>query len=233
MKNTVKSFSVIMFVLVGMFWQACRHYPPGITPDPPIGNRPCDPDTVYFQNDILPMLISNCAMSGCHDAASHKEGVILTDYTKVIQTGDIKPGNPNDSKLYEAITDNNPDDVMPPPPNSPLSNSQIQLIEKWILQGARNLACDGECDTLNVTYTNTILPVIQSKCKGCHSGTNPSGSIDLSTYNGIKTIALNGSLYGSVTFSPAYSAMPKNGSKLPDCQIVAIDKWIKAGAPQN
>ena len=36
----------------------------------------CSPDTVYFSQTILPLITSNCAMSGCHDAISHKEGVI-------------------------------------------------------------------------------------------------------------------------------------------------------------
>ena len=29
---------------------------------------PCDPDVVYFDRDLLPILKSNCAKSGCHDA---------------------------------------------------------------------------------------------------------------------------------------------------------------------
>ena len=30
---------------------------------------PCDPDVIYFEQDVLPMLICNCAFSGCHAAA--------------------------------------------------------------------------------------------------------------------------------------------------------------------
>ena len=30
----------------------------------------CSPDSIYFENDILPILISNCAIPGCHDASS-------------------------------------------------------------------------------------------------------------------------------------------------------------------
>jgi hypothetical protein len=76
---------------------ACKHEPsvpgggdPTDTIDNPIdtGNNgggatscvPCDPDSVYFQNQILPILVSNCTESGCHNASDHKEGVILTSY---------------------------------------------------------------------------------------------------------------------------------------------------------
>ena len=34
--------------------------------------NPCDPSKVYFVNDVLPIFLSSCAYSGCHDAATHK-----------------------------------------------------------------------------------------------------------------------------------------------------------------
>lgn len=39
---------------------------------------PCDPDVVYFETQVLPFLVSNCAMAGCHNAASHQDGVTWT-----------------------------------------------------------------------------------------------------------------------------------------------------------
>ncbi|MDT8392714.1 MAG: hypothetical protein RQ761_02645 [Bacteroidales bacterium] len=68
--------------------------PPG--PDPPIEN-PCDPDTVYFAKDLLPILQSTCSKPGCHDDISMQDGLRLTDYSSVIQTADIRPGDPGGS----------------------------------------------------------------------------------------------------------------------------------------
>lgn len=238
----MKPLSILVFsIFLLLFGYACKHYPAVVPPDTNNGgggggsgnSHPCDPDTVYFNKDILPILVSNCAKSGCHDATTHADGVILTNYNYVIQTGDIQPGSPANSDLYERITETKADKVMPPPPASHLSTAQIQLINKWILQGAKNLTCDNACDTLNVTYSKTIKPLIQTYCQGCHSGTAPSGSINLSTYAGVKTIALNGKFYGAIAYKTGFSKMPKNGNKLSDCQIKAVDKWIKAGALQN
>lgn len=222
MQNRIKFFFFISLFAASLLGTACKHYPE-VVPT----TRACSPDTVYFQNQVLPILVSNCAMSGCHDANSHKEGVNLTSYAKVMSTGGVKAGNSGDSELYSQIVSGE----MPPSGN--LSAAQMALIEKWISQGALNLACVDACDTLNVTYTSTISSILQNNCNGCHSGASPSGNIDLSTYNGVKTVALNGRLYGSVSFTTGYKAMPQSGNKLPDCQIIAIDKWIKAGAPQN
>ncbi|MCU0348450.1 MAG: hypothetical protein MUC59_16035, partial [Saprospiraceae bacterium] len=175
---------------------------------------PCDPDTVYFEVDVLPILISNCAMSGCHNAGSHEDGVVLDNYQNVMNTGEIAPFNPGGSELYEAITETDPEDRMPPPPAAALSAAQKAIIAKWINQGAQNLSCNpnyGECDTVDVSYSQAIKPVIDTYCKGCHSGSNPSGNIGLENYNSIKTVALNGKLYGSISWSSGYVKMPQGG----------------------
>lgn len=127
-------------VLVAILIVQCRHEPDKI----PITGDPCHPDTVYFERDIMPLLNSSCAKSGCHDAASATDGIILDNYANVMAKGDIKPGNPDDSDLYEVITDNDPLDRMPPPPVPPLSAEQIAMVRKWIQQGAQNLTCDDE-----------------------------------------------------------------------------------------
>jgi len=225
MKFYANYFIFMLLLWVGFSGQSCKHQP--IPPDG--SNLPCDADVVYFNRDILPILNSNCAQSGCHDASSQKEGINLTTYDKVMQTAEIKAGKPNSGEFFESISSGK----MPPSPNTPLTTDQKALIEKWITQGAKNLTCKDECDTTNVTYTQTILPIIEKSCKGCHSTYPISGGIDLSTYEGVKAIALNGQLYGSVSFATGFSPMPKGGGKLSDCQLLAIDKWIKAGAPQN
>lgn len=196
----------------------------------------CDPDIVYFEYDILPILQSNCAFSGCHDASSAKDGVILNNYQNTISTGDVRAYNLGDSELYEVITDSDPDDRMPPPPSAPLTPEQVSLIAKWILQGAKDLTCDPDasgCDTTNISYTTHIRPVMQAKCNGCHGGSFPSAGLDLTTYGSLATIALNGKLLGVVEHQPGYSPMPQGGNKLPDCEIRQIRSWIEDGAPNN
>lgn len=197
---------------------------------------PCDPDVIYFSQQILPILRSNCAMSGCHDAITEEDGVNLTSYQKIIETADVRAFDLNGSDLYEVLTDDDVEDRMPPSPNIPLTSTQVQLIADWILQGAQDLECDPNpvgCDTENVSYAAFVKPVIQNNCQGCHSGGAPSGGVNLSTYEGIKGVANDGRLYKVTSWQPGSVRMPLNGNQLPACTIDKIKSWIDNGAPNN
>lgn len=237
MPSIRRKFSPLVFILILLAtgYQACKHDPDEIVdPDDPHTGIPCDPDTVYFENDILPLLQSSCGMSGCHDPGTAQDDVILTNYADIIATGDVEPGDPQDSDLYEVITEDDPDKRMPPPPQSPLTAAQIQMIYTWVQQGAQNNYCDQEdCDTVNVTFSGTVMPVIQNNCTGCHSGATPGGGITLETHSDIVTVADNGRLMGSITHSAGFSPMPQNGDKLSDCTIAQIQKWIDNGTPND
>lgn len=92
----------------------------------------------------------------------------------------------------------------------------------------------GNCDTTAVTYTTTVVPLLQSNgCLGCHSGGAPSGNISLDNYNSVKLVAQNGKLYGAISHSPGYPPMPQGGNKLSTCNISKIKAWIDAGSPNN
>lgn len=196
-----------------------------VTPPAPVS---CSPDTVYFQNTILPLLNSSCAMAGCHDAITHKEGINLTTYASIMSTGGVKAGYPGKSKLYSVIADNS----MPPKGSTALTADQKALISKWITQGALNNVCNG-CDTSAFTFSGSIAPMMNTYCKGCHNSSNLSAGIDLSSYAGIKTVALNGKLIGSISHASGYVAMPQGGAMLSSCQITQVQKWINAGTPNN
>lgn len=230
---------ILVLVVFLLLAASCKHE----VPEPVAGGGtgggggtssvPCDSDSVYFNQQILPMLVSNCSMNGCHNAASHADGVVLTSYSEVMNSDVVEAGDPGSSDLMDVITTGNPSDRMPPPPAAPLSAQQIQLIQTWIAQGAQNLSCSGICDTSNVTWSATIRPIIQAKCQGCHQGGAPGGGVDLSNYAGVSGAAFDGSLVGSVDHLPGWSAMPKNSPKLSDCDIAKIKIWVNAGAPNN
>lgn len=197
---------------------------------------PCDSNTVYFNQQILPILQSNCAFSGCHDAATAQDGVVLESYEQVMQTADVRPFDLSGSDLYEAITEDDEDERMPPPPNTPLNDAQIQLISRWISQGAKDLECDpnaGGCNTENRSFAADIQPVITNNCLGCHSGGAPSGGINLSTYAGVKAVADSGQLLGAIRREAGFSPMPQGAAPLPQCTIDQFAAWVADGAPNN
>ncbi len=233
-----------LFILTGiLFAPSCKHEipepPPGIggngggPVDPPPPLPPCDPDTVYFSQSILPLLVSSCAIPGCHDAGTAENGVVLNNYANIINTGDVRAFDLDGSDLYEVITDDDEDDRMPPAGEyPPLSADEIALIRDWILQGAKNNSCAADCDTSNVTYALSIQPLISAKCQGCHSGANPQGGLLLTNYNQISTSALFGNMLDAVQHTGSVTPMPFNSAQLPQCEIELIRIWIENGAPE-
>jgi mono/diheme cytochrome c family protein len=238
MKNKFSYLAIAGIATLLLLVNACRHekldYPGtgngGDGVNPPPTTNPCSPDTVYFVNEIMPVISSNCTMSGCHDNISRAGGIDLTTYAKVMKF--VKPGIANESKLYKVVNLTN-EDRMPPPPMQALSQVQKDKIYKWINQGAKNNYCAASCDTTVFTYSGAVKPIMDKKCVGCHNPNNLGGNIDVSTHAAVKVIAVNGKLYGSVAHQTGYSPMPKNSIKLSDCEIRQIQKWIAAGSLNN
>ena len=198
---------------------------------------PCDPETVHFQQDVLPLIVSNCAQSGCHDAASAEDGIILESYAHLLFGDDddlVVPGQPGESELLEVILDSDPDDRMPPPPAEPLSAEAIDIITAWIAQGALNLSCEeAGCDTTDYTWSGRILPLFETHCIGCHSGADPDGGLSLGEHSQAVTAVSYMSLLAHVQQLDGYSPMPPSGPALDSCKVAAIEGWIADGMPNN
>jgi hypothetical protein len=96
------------------------------------------PDTISFNKNILPILTSNCATSGCHSGPSPKGNLNLDAihaYKQLSKKGSgyIDTIQPVYSILYGVlISPNNP-----MPPAGPLDPCDIEMIRKWMEQKAR------------------------------------------------------------------------------------------------
>jgi len=234
-------FALCAIALLGLtLFEACHSEP--ITVQLPDNNNgsgnngsgssanECPEGTISFQYEVLPLLVSSCATSGCHDAASHEDGVIMDSYNNIME--EVKPNKPHTkSKLWQVLVRSG-GERMPPPPNSAFTQEQIDLIANWIDQGAPNTDCTPACDPYNYTFSAVIYPIIQQSCTGCHSGSQPSGNIWLENYDDIYLYALNGKLLGTIKHQAGYSAMPP-GVQLDDCRINQIESWINNGAPND
>ncbi|RTL57274.1 MAG: hypothetical protein EKK37_14590 [Sphingobacteriales bacterium] len=228
-----KILAATLVLLIGVY--ACKHEPfvnLGSTNSTPPDTIPAGSTGVCFTKDVLPIFQSYCAKAGCHDAATHVEGLVLDSYNNIIKKG-ITPGSPSNSKLYRVMVTSDPGNIMPPPGQLPLTQAQKDIIKKWIEEGAKNTACASNCDPNLFTYSGFVQPLLQNNCVGCHSGSSASGGLNLTLYSTVKTLATNGRLYGAITHASGYIPMPNASSKLSDCEITQIKKWIDAGAPQN
>lgn len=234
-----KLFYVI--IPLSVFFVSCEHDPvyTPIGDDDPIGGvdpgdsgEECDPDKIYFVNEVMPIISSNCAISGCHGGGSSQDGIELSSYSGIMEI--VEAGDAFDSEIYEVITENDSDDRMPPPPNAPLTAGQIAIIMDWINQGATNEECaNTECDLSNVTFSQSVWPIIQNNCTGCHSGGSPQGNINLTNYSRIAQVAGSGLLLGVIQHEPGFVPMPYNGQQLDPCKIATIEEWVNQGYPEN
>jgi hypothetical protein len=96
-------------------------------------------EPVHFSRDILPILAENCF--ACHgpDAKARKADLRLDVKESALRSSEplIVPGNASESELIARISSNDPDEKMPPPKSGKkLAARQIELLKKWVDQGA-------------------------------------------------------------------------------------------------
>jgi hypothetical protein len=89
------------------------------------------------------------------------------------------------------------------------------------------------CDTSNVTYSETIAPIMNNHCNSCHPTGGGAGGIVTDNWNDLSAAAANGVLWGAVNHEQGYEPMPLNAPKLGDCNLKKIKTWIDTGAPNN
>jgi hypothetical protein len=89
-----------------------------------------------------------------------------------------------------------------------------------------------KCSTDAVTYSNTILPIIQRECYTCHDVLSQNGGVNLEGYDALFEWVANGKMLSSIKHESEFP-MPDSAEKLDSCTIAKIEVWINAGAPEN
>lgn len=89
----------------------------------------------YTMAGIDTIIQTNCAIQTCHDAQAAANGLDLTSYSTLMAGGNsgaaVVPGNRNSSLLWNYVNNG----AMPPAPDTLLA-TDIELIGKWIDEGA-------------------------------------------------------------------------------------------------
>lgn len=191
-----------------------------------------EPD-VCFEGEVLPIFVTYCSATGCHNAQDQAQGYDLTDYQSILHG--TKPKNFSDSRVFTVLDTNDPK-RMPPLGHAQLSSPQVLTIKTWAKLGAPNTQHCGKVviDTLGpITYSGDIAPMMQANCTGCHSGRNAVAGLDLSDFNIVKENALMGKLQGSISHDPNYLPMPPRGLAISMSNVDQLDKWVAEGCPNN
>src|SRR5438270_1532115 len=94
------------------------------------------PAKLTYDEHVLPLLRDKCL--GCHNADKAKGGLDASNYAKLMEGGSsgavVKPGDPDASRLF-ALASHREEPKMPPN-GSKSSDAQLELLRKWIEQGA-------------------------------------------------------------------------------------------------
>lgn len=87
------------------------------------------------------------------------------------------------------------------------------------------------CDTTNVTFSRTIVPILSNNCYSCHSSNTSTfgGNIRLETFADVQLISSK--LIPAVKRTGAKPMPP--GGMLKACSISQFDIWIRNGMVNN
>ncbi|MFM9962331.1 MAG: DUF1549 domain-containing protein [Planctomycetaceae bacterium] len=97
-------------------------------------------DSVSFDKQVRLIFQANC--QGCHQPAKAGGQYVMTDFAKLVRGGEsgsaaVVPGKPNASSLLQLITPKDGKAEMPKG-KAPLTAAEIEIIKKWIAQGAKD-----------------------------------------------------------------------------------------------
>lgn len=106
---------------------------------------------VSYYNEIRPIFQTDC--HGCHQPSKAKGDYVMTEFGALVAGGEsgdaaIVPGDPAASYLVELITAVDGEAEMPQK-DDPLHASQVELISRWIEEGAKDDTPEGA----NVPFT--------------------------------------------------------------------------------
>jgi hypothetical protein len=228
------------------------------------GGAPKAGEPIDFTNHVLPIFEDRCF--SCHQEPYDKNGrtihpkadLALNTY-ELVMKGNldatvVTAGDVEDSYLHEVLTLDEDDDMFMPPKGGPLTPEQIDIIKRWIEEGAKPKAGGGGvADTSGgISFHDHIFPILEERCLDCHGEPyvkngrtiHPKAGLALDTYEAVLKGNLDGAiiergnheestLYVVITLDPDDSEiMPPKGDPLSEDEIKMIQKWINEGAKE-
>ena len=178
------------------------------------GGAPKPGEPIDFTNHVLPILEDRCF--SCHQepydkngrTIQPKAGLALNTY-ELVMKGNldatvVTAGDVEDSYLHEVLTLDEDDDMFMPPKGGPLTPEQIDIIKRWIEEGAKPKAGGGGVADASggISFHDHIFPILEERCLDCHGEPyvkngrtiHPKAGLALDTYEAV----LKGNLDGEI-----------------------------------
>ena len=177
----------------------------------------------------------------CHSGGAPAGAVDISSYFSIMsKSGLIQPGDPQSSLIYSEVESGSM------PPNGPaLSAIEVEGLRNWILAGAPNGPVPRPTPTptpqlpapTRFSYVEVQKQIFNRSCVRCHSGAQPAGKIDLTSFAMLMSRSKN-IVPGSPAKSLVYGeisggSMPPRGPAVDPVLIAYLSNWIKAGAKNN
>jgi hypothetical protein len=138
----------------------------GATPAAEPGEKPI-PETVSYYKDVRPIFQQHC--QGCHQPAKPQGGYIMTSHADLLKDTDrghpgIVPGKVEKSTAFEILMPDKEGKVRMPKGKDPLAKRDLEILRKWIAQGARDDTPANAHDTVDADHPPiyNLPPVISS-----------------------------------------------------------------------
>lgn len=93
------------------------------------------PETADYIVEAI--LVPYCARAGCHSASAQAKGLVFDNIPDAVNTMQplVVPGDPTRSRLVTILTDSR----RPMPPDAPLPQADIDLVTRWVTNGAEGM----------------------------------------------------------------------------------------------
>ncbi len=88
-----------------------------------------------YSEHVKPIFDANCI--SCHESANNSNGNLsLSSYANTTEASYIINNNLENNLLYQKITGNQETNTQPMPPSGLMTQNDIDVIGKWIIEGA-------------------------------------------------------------------------------------------------
>jgi hypothetical protein len=248
--------------------------PLGVSPDEALassqGSKPKPGEPIDFDRHVLPILENRC--NDCHHAPFDRSGRLVNpkaslrfDTFSQVMKGNldgpvIVANDLEKSRLYSVLNLPEDDDLFMPPKGGPVDADQIDIIKRWIEEGANPSknsvsATKGGIPAADepVSFTNHILPLFENRCMECHGEPyvkngrtiKPRAGLQLNSHEWVMKGNLDGTIVtsGDPTDSALYQVimlpdddpeiMPPKGEPLTEEQKIMVKRWILEGASEQ
>ena len=96
-------------------------------------------DPISFRRDIAPILVAQC--QACHGKTKAEGDYRVDSFARLMRAGEsgdrgVAAGKPDESELFRRILSEDKDERMPAE-RDPLRKEKIELVRRWILEGAK------------------------------------------------------------------------------------------------